>query len=735
MKKLFSLLFLLSCIGFTTVQAQASHVYGQVTDFSGNAVTTIGWIEYTECDTTQYDSLFTDSEGYYEYILFGDCTQGSIYISFGCPNNLGVVGTGQGAYFPGVSEVEINVALPADCGGTTGGDPCSVLFYENDSLGISILDSYVEGGTAPYVYEWYVNGNAVGGAQYLDLGNYPAGTYDICLVVFDANGNLCEYCDQVVVGGNNGQCWTAFEQIGSPNTGQQYLEAFAQGTSGSYTYTWIITSDSTTTTYTGNILDLANFADGTYYVCLLATGGDGDQCEYCQTITIGTPASCSAYFNYVDTLGYSQLQAVTPGTASPYQYEWWLYDGWWQNGNVVGAGDELDISNYADGTYNFCVVAYGNDGSVCEYCQSVTIGNGNGGDECLDWNVIDLANAPCDMDYNPVCGCDGIEYTNACIAYYCFGVLEWEDGPCNYSGGTPDNGNTNGNPIDSLCETTAEFFYYGELNDNGAFDVFFFGFGVDADQYSWDMGDGSYYTGEIVEHTYSVDDSIQAYTVCLTTWGLQDSCSATICETIVLDDTPNGFIGGDVVEGSGIGGSTGQVERLSGTAGDPIAEVTVELQDPTGAIIATTTTDAQGKYSFSGLQFGDYFVHVNIDGVSHSPDYIKLDPTVQEYNDISYEVTGDEVVLGVDGVSFASGISMSPNPIIDNIYVSLILHENADVNIVVTDVLGKTVRQMNDSYNQGAQSIRLDLGGLTSGIYMVSLQSNGEVYTEKVLKK
>jgi hypothetical protein len=723
MKKLFSLLFLLSCIGFANAQAQGLYVYGQVADDNDNPIANaIGYIEYSDCDTIQLDTLYTDSQGVYEYLLIAGCTQGSIYVTFYCPNS-GAASTGQGSYFPNSPEIEINLTL--NCG-TVIGDPCSVSFYQGDSLGIPILDAYVTGGVAPYDYEWSVNGNGAGSAQYLDMGNYPDGTYNVCVSVYGADGNTCEYCYDVIIDASNSECWTGFGVTDTINS-TYILEAWAQGTSGSYTYEWLISSPVLTVTYTGNTVDLSDLDDGTYFVCVIATGGDGDLCEYCEDITIGTPASCNVSFYDVDTLGYTQLQAYITGNTASYQYEWLL------NGSVIGSGDELDIANFADGTYYFCVVAYGADGSVCEYCASITIGNGNGGDECLDWNVIDLANAPCNMDYNPVCGCDGIEYTNACIAYYCFGVLEWTDGPCNYTGG--DNGNTNGNPLDSLCETTAEFFYYGDMNAAGEFDVFFFGFGVDADEYSWDMGDGSYYAGDIVEHTYSVDDSIQAYTICLTTWALQDSCTATICETIVLDDTPNGYIGGEVVEGDGIGGSDGEVERLSGTAGDPLSEVTVELQDPTGAIIATTTTDAQGKYSFSGLQFGDYFVHVNIDGVSHSPDHITLNPVVQDYNNISYEVTGEQVVLGIDGVSFASGIGMSPNPTSGNINISLILHESADINIVVTDVLGKTVRQMNNNYSQGNQSVRLDLEGLSSGIYMVSLQSNGEVYTEKILKK
>lgn len=38
--------------------------------------------------------------------------------------------------------------------------------------------------------------------------------------------------------------------------------------------------------------------------------------------------------------------------------------------------------------------------------------------------------AVCDSSYEPVCGCDGITYTNSCVAELKAGLLEWTKGPC-----------------------------------------------------------------------------------------------------------------------------------------------------------------------------------------------------------------------------------------------------------------------------------------------------------------
>ena len=63
---------------------------------------------------------------------------------------------------------------------------------------------------------------------------------------------------------------------------------------------------------------------------------------------------------------------------------------------------------------------------------SWTPGECSGGITCIDSSLIN-PDIMCTGDYNPVCGCNDITYSNACIAENWFGVTSWVPGEC--SGG------------------------------------------------------------------------------------------------------------------------------------------------------------------------------------------------------------------------------------------------------------------------------------------------------------
>ena len=48
--------------------------------------------------------------------------------------------------------------------------------------------------------------------------------------------------------------------------------------------------------------------------------------------------------------------------------------------------------------------------------------------DCIDESK--KTSLPCDLVYDPVCGCDGITYSNDCFAENS-GVTEWTKGECN----------------------------------------------------------------------------------------------------------------------------------------------------------------------------------------------------------------------------------------------------------------------------------------------------------------
>jgi len=55
--------------------------------------------------------------------------------------------------------------------------------------------------------------------------------------------------------------------------------------------------------------------------------------------------------------------------------------------------------------------------------------------------------------------------------------------------------------------------------------------------------------------------------------------------------------------------------------------------------------------------------------------------------------------------------------------------------LIISDQLGRVIRQISNLDNRAGQSMTLDVSDLESGIYIVRIAARGKVYMEKIVKQ
>ncbi len=90
--------------------------------------------------------------------------------------------------------------------------------------------------------------------------------------------------------------------------------------------------------------------------------------------------------------------------------------------------------------------------------------------------------------------------------------------------------------------------------------------------------------------------------------------------------------------------------------------------------------------------------------------------------------------VGVDETGMDQGnISLHPNPASDKVYLRLkneMIGNTATIQL--TDPSGRLVRELKMPRTQDGQLIEVDLDGISSGLYLITVKLNSEVYTKKL---
>lgn len=118
-----------------------------------------------------------------------------------------------------------------------------------------------------------------------------------------------------------------------------------------------------------------------------------------------------------------------------------------------------------------------------------------------------------------------------------------------------------------------------------------------------------------------------------------------------------------------------------------------------------------------------------------------IDPTGKIDNAASVDITtavanGYETGLnaGIAQVLESSRpVALAPNPAIGTSAILLNLTTESEVHIQLTDLNGKLITSGEYTNLSGAQSIAINLNGLSAGMYAVNILINGTLYTEKLI--
>ncbi|MES2285991.1 MAG: SBBP repeat-containing protein [Bacteroidota bacterium] len=179
------------------------------------------------------------------------------------------------------------------------------------------------------------------------------------------------------------------------------------------------------------------------------------------------------------------------------------------------------------------------------------------------------------------------------------------------------------------------------------------------------------------------------------------------------------------------------------TAGTPIQGTPIGLEGDPGSIIAYTSTDVDGKYTFNNLRAGCYKIYVNIPGLPMDSTYHKCLDSLEIATNLNFiadsgSIFIDPILLAVEQI-VSSSIKMNiyPNPHRGVATIEFTIHETSMVKLELFNLLGEKVAELlNEQKPAGSVKCKFNAAntGLNAGIYLLNLKVGDEISSKKIIQ-
>lgn len=172
---------------------------------------------------------------------------------------------------------------------------------------------------------------------------------------------------------------------------------------------------------------------------------------------------------------------------------------------------------------------------------------------------------------------------------------------------------------------------------------------------------------------------------------------------------------------AGNGGINGQV-NTSGLKSAQVDQIAMILNNEQGQQVGFRKVKANGKFDFSGMAYGTYYLKPELPGTGSQTVKVVLSaaqPTAQ----VVMTLSGSNI-LGVSENGMVDEFRAYPLPVKDVLNLSIRLTSESTVTTEIFNFSGQVVYGAINQLSKGSNQLKLDVSALTSGLYVLRMTSS-----------